>query len=147
VLRLLRLLRILKLTRFLDSFIVIKNVIKKRRYELLITGFIAFMVITIASTLMYELEHNAQPDKFPDIISAFWWAIATLTTIGYGDVYPITGAGKFIGAVISITGIGLIALPTGILSTSFIEEFRNRREAGKSDARKVCPHCGKPLDE
>jgi voltage-gated potassium channel len=150
VLRLLRLLRILKLSRFLDSFSVIRKVIKKRRYELLITGFIAFILIVVASTLMFEVENEAQPDKFPDIISSFWWAIATLTTIGYGDVFPVTGLGKFISAVVSLIGIGLIALPTGILSTSFIEEFRNINEEEKEkieDKINYCPYCGKKLDD
>ena len=151
-LRLLRLLRIFKLTRFLDSFQIIQTVFKKRKYELIITGFIALLIIIISSTLMFEIEHDAQPDKFPDILSSFWWAIATLTTIGYGDVFPITGVGKFISAVISITGIGLIALPTGILSTSFIEEFRTANEKQKEEEKSeekdsicYCPHCGKNL--
>ena len=151
VLRLLRLLRILKLTRFLDSFRIIKKVIHKRKNELLMTGFIAFVLIVIASTLMFEVERYAQPDKFSDIISTFWWAIATLTTIGYGDVFPITGVGKFISAVVSLIGIGLIALPTGILSTSLIEEFRNKNKEEKQEEKQeepthYCPHCGKKLD-
>lgn len=95
---------------------------------------------------MYEIEHDAQPDKFPNIISSFWWAIATLTTIGYGDVYPITGLGKFLSAAISLIGIGLVALPTGIISSGFMEEFRARNESEEVKYEFVyCPHCGKKL--
>lgn len=148
--RLLRLLRILKLTRFVDSFKLISNVIKNRKYELLITFFIAAMFVVIASCIMFELENEAQPDKFPNILSAFWWSIATLTTIGYGDVYPITALGKCMSTIISIIGIGLIALPTGIISSGFLEEYRNSKQKAADIEKKVadedvCPHCGNAL--
>lgn len=144
LLRLLRLLRVLKLTRFLDSFKMITNVVKGRKYELLITFFVAFMFMVIASTIMFELESKAQPDKFPNIISAFWWSIATLTTVGYGDVYPITGLGKCMSAIVSFIGIGLIALPTGIISSGFLEEYRNSKQIECAD-HETCPHCGKVI--
>lgn len=143
LLRLLRLLRILKLTRFLDSFKLISNVIKSRKYELLITIFVAFMFIIIASTIMFELETKAQPEKFPDFISALWWSVATLTTIGY--VYPITELGRLMSAIISLVGIGLIALPTGIISSGFLEEFRNSKQIKEVDEETKCPHCGEIL--
>lgn len=144
-LRVLRILRILKLTRFLDSFQLITKVMKSRKYELLMTIFVAFMFIVVASTVMFELEREAQPDKFPDIISAFWWAIATLTTIGYGDVYPVTSLGKCVSTVISVIGIGLIALPTGIISSGFLEEYRNQKQKEKIAEELVCPHCGNKI--
>ncbi|MGE5474175.1 MAG: ion transporter [Ignavibacteriales bacterium] len=147
ILRVLRLIRLFKLTHYFDSFRVVKKVFMKRKSELIVTGFIAFTIIFISSVLMYEVEHDAQPDKFIDILSSFWWAIATLTTIGYGDVYPITHIGKFIGALISLVGIGVVALPTGLLSSGFIEEFKNSKDDnGKSEKIQYCPHCGEKLD-
>lgn len=146
--KLLRLLRILKLTRFLDSFKLITSVIKCRKYELLITFFVAFMFVVVASTIMFELEKEAQPEKFSDIISAFWWSIATLTTIGYGDVYPITALGKSMSTIISVIGIGLIALPTGIISSGFLEEYRNSKQKEVIEvSEEICPHCGKVLSK
>jgi voltage-gated potassium channel len=162
-LRLLRLLRILKLSRYIDSFLIIKNVFKQRKHELIMTGFLAFLLIVISSTLMFEIEHDAQPDKFPDILTTFWWAIATLTTIGYGDVYPITGSGKLLSAIISLIGIGFIALPTGIISSSLLDEYRNTKTLNteiaaepiiksneekllnQAEEYKYCPHCGKKI--
>ena len=78
---------------------------------------------------------------------SFWWCIATLTTVGYGDVYPITAAGKCMSAVVSFIGIGLIALPTGIISSGFLEEYRNSKNNGieKADKEEICPHCGKVI--
>lgn len=141
--RLSRLVRILKLTRYLDSLKIITRVFRNRWNELMMTAFITFLILLVASTLMYEIEHSVQPDKFPDVISSFWWAVATLTTIGYGDVYPVTGIGKFLSCVISLLGIGLVALPAGILSSSFIDEFRNHHE--KTPEEISCPHCGKNI--
>lgn len=146
VLRLSRLLRLVKLKRYYDSFSLIERVIKKKKYELLITAFIVFLLLFVSSTLMFEIEHDAQPDKFPNILSACWWAIATLTTIGYGDVYPITALGKFLSAVISLIGIGLVAMPTGIISSGFMEEFKHEdHKAAEESDYTYCPHCGKKL--
>jgi voltage-gated potassium channel len=122
-------------------------VVYKCRHELVITGFFAFLLLMISSILMFEIEHDAQPDKFPNIFSAFWWAIATLTTIGYGDVYPVTDAGRALSAVIALIGIGFIALPTGIVSSGFIEEFRSRNEKPSTEEKYIyCPHCGKKIE-
>jgi voltage-gated potassium channel len=150
ILRLMRLLRLLKLTRHLDSIRLVKTVVYKKKHELFVTAFIVFLLLIISSTLMYEIEHDAQPDKFPNVLSAFWWSIATLTTIGYGDVYPITSLGKVISAMISLIGIGFIALPTGIISSGFIDEFRDaykaKEEKEEEEEYSYCPHCGKILD-
>lgn len=150
VLRLMRLLRLLKLTRHLESIKLLKTVVRKKKYELFVTFFIVFLFLIISSTLMYEIEHDAQPDKFPNVLSAFWWSIATLTTIGYGDVYPITSVGRLLSALISLVGIGFIALPTGIISSGFIDEFRNTSKEEEVSENKeeysYCPHCGKKLD-
>ena len=91
---------------------------------------------------MYYIEGKAQPEQFSNVLASFWWAIATLTTVGYGDVYPITGLGKFVSGFIAILGIGLIALPTGIISAGFMEKI------GKQNTKETnCPHCGKEIDQ
>jgi voltage-gated potassium channel len=86
---------------------------------------------------MYYIEGETQPDEFPNILSAFWWAIATLTTVGYGDVVPVTGLGKFISGIIALLGIGIVALPTGIISAGFKDRLDRKRRSPKK-----CPHCG-----
>ncbi|MFP4555615.1 MAG: ion transporter [Bacteroidales bacterium] len=141
MLRLMRFMRILKINRYNNSLNLIWTVFKEKKAELAITGFITLLILIIASFLMYYIEGQAQPDKFPNIVASFWWAIATLTTVGYGDVYPITGFGKFVSGLIAVLGIGLVALPTGLVSAGFMEKI------GKSDKEsKKCPHCGKEID-
>ena len=155
-----RLVRIFKLNRYNKSLNLVWTVFTEKRMELLNTIFVTMILILISSTLMYNIEHKVQPDKFPDIISTFWWSIATLTTIGYGDVFPVTGWGKLISGVIAVLGIGLVALPTGILSAAFMEEVekKNRKKIKKQlkalekehekEAKKqygFCPHCGEQL--
>ncbi len=143
ILRVLRLTRILKLNRYTKAFKIIGSVFNEKRSELLLTIFVTFILMLISSTIMYNLEHEAQKEAFPDIISTFWWAIATLTTVGYGDVYPITGWGKLISGIIAFLGIGLVALPTGIISAGFFEKVENEKSKNKS--YKFCPHCGKKI--
>ena len=149
ILRLTRLLRLLKVQRYSKSLQLIGIVLKKKKEELIVTVFVTFILMVFASTLMYYLESDVQPDQFPNIISAFWWAIATLTTIGYGDVYPVTGWGRLLSGIIALLGIGLVALPTGILSSGFIEELSRQKskDIEKSEQYKYCPYCGKRIDK
>ena len=105
--------------------------------------FVTFLLLLLASALMYYIETDTQPEAFPNILASFWWAIATLTTVGYGDVYPVTALGKILSGIIALLGIGLVALPTGIISSGFIEGFRGRRSSEKEDI--TCPHCGKRI--
>jgi len=91
---------------------------------------------------MYEVENPGQPEVFSSIPAAMWWGVATLTTVGYGDIYPITVVGKMLGAVIAILGIGIVALPTAIIGAGFVEEMqRNKNE------KFSCPHCGRDIDK
>jgi voltage-gated potassium channel len=136
LLRLFRLLRLLKLNRYNNSLNLIWVVIKEKRAELSMTGFVALLVLIIAAFLMYYVEGDVQPDKFSNVFASFWWAIATLTTVGYGDVYPITVVGKIISGTIAVLGIGIVALPTGIISAGFMFKV------GKKD-KLACSHCGK----
>ncbi|NOY07951.1 MAG: ion transporter [Spirochaetes bacterium] len=149
ILRLTRLLRLLKVQRYSQSLQLIGKVMKKKKEELVVTIFVTFILMVFASTLMFYLESDVQPDQFPNIISTFWWAIATLTTIGYGDVYPVTGWGRLLSGFIAILGIGLVALPTGILSSGFIEELSRQKSKNieKPEQYKYCPYCGKMIDK
>ena len=105
--------------------------------------FVAFILLILSSTLMYYIENEAQPEKFENIGQAMWWSVATLTTVGYGDVYPITGIGKFLSAIIALIGIGFVALPTGIISSAFIERVQKEKEEKKKENEICeCPKCG-----
>ncbi len=142
ILRLFRLLRIFKLGRLSKSMQLIGKVLKDTKSELFVTFFVAFILLILSSTLMYYVENDAQPDKFDNIGDALWWAVATLTTVGYGDVYPITGLGKILSAIIALIGIGFVALPTGILSSAFIERVQAEKRKKKEVDVLKCPKCG-----
>ena len=163
VLRLVRFLRLLKLTRYTRSVMTMGTVVRERRHELLVAVFLTVLLLMVASTLMYYLESQVQPEAFPNILSSMWWAVATLTTIGYGDVFPVTDWGRLLSGIIAILGIGLVALPTAIISSGFVEALaRTKGEGGgpgsadepaatvpvpqPASGGAVCPHCGKPLD-
>ena len=151
-LRIIRLLRVFKISRYNDALSVIGRVFKKKAHQLFSSTLIVFMLMLIASMVMYDMEHAAQPEKFDNAFSAFWWAIATVTTVGYGDLYPITMAGKLIGGVIAFLGIGLVAIPTGIISAGFVEESRKMEKEhaaqkySDAPAPAYCPYCGNKLD-
>jgi voltage-gated potassium channel len=141
ILRLMRFFRIFKINRYNKSLNLIVSVIKEKKSELALTGFVAVLILFVASFLMYYIEGEAQPDKFPNLLSCLWWAVATLTTVGYGDVYPITGIGKILSGTIAVLGIGLVALPTGLVSAGFMEKI------GKKNKNCIkCPHCGKEME-
>jgi len=140
--RLFRIFRAAKAARYVSSLALIGRVFKSKKEELIITSVILLMLLLFASSLMYYIESTAQPDKFTDIPTTMWWAVATLTTVGYGDVYPVTGMGKIIASIVAILGIGFFALPTGILGAGFIEEFQKSK---KKLENYICPHCGKSI--
>jgi voltage-gated potassium channel len=139
ILRLFRLLRIFKLGRYSKSLNTITSVLKSTKSELAITGFVAFILLVFSSTIMYYFENEAQPEKFASIGHSFWWAVATLTTVGYGDVFPITTMGKIMSGIIALIGIGFIALPTGIISSAFVERIQKEK---KKEKNCKCPNCG-----
>lgn len=139
LLRLLRVARVGKLGRYSAAASTLYKVVCQKREELMATLSLVVLVGIVCATLVYYAEHRAQPEAFPDIPHALWWAFVTITTVGYGDVTPITPLGKAIGVVTALLGILMIALPTGVLGAAFLEEV-NR---GKTP--RTCPHCGKPL--
>lgn len=141
-LRLLRIFRMFKMGRYSESLKMFGSVIKAKKEEIVIVLFVILILLIISSSLMYFVENESQPQAFSSIPHAMWWGVATLTTVGYGDVYPVTPMGKFLGAIIAILGIGMFALPTGILASGFIEEIQKRRIK-----RMICPHCGKDINE
>lgn len=145
VLRLLVVLRLFQLGRYHPSFDILATVLSKKRWELFVTAVIGVTLLVIMSTLMYLVEGPMQPDKFGSIPNAMWWGTITLTTVGYGDVYPITALGKVIGGLTAFLGIGFFALPTAILGSGFYEEFQARKREPKEPS--TCPHCGKAIDE
>jgi len=145
-LRLLRLLRLFKLGRYSKSIQMMADVMREKAAEMGVALFVTGILLTIASVLMYYLEHDVQPDQFPNILATFWWAICTLTTVGYGDVFPVTGWGQFVGGIIAILGIGMVALPTGIISSAFVEKMNDAKEVEEAkDPFNFCPHCGERL--
>jgi len=128
IFRLFRILRLLKASRYSKSIRTLGKVVMQKKMELLTTLFVMILLIVAASSFMYYLENPVQPEIFPSIPATMWWGVATLTTVGYGDVYPITIWGKFFAGLIAVLGIGIVALPSGILASGLIEEFQNLKE-------------------
>lgn len=131
ILRLLRLFRLFKLGRYSMAFGLVTSVIKKRKEELVVTLTLLVILLIFASTLMYYIENQPDREGFQSIPETMWWGVATLTTVGYGDVYPITPLGKLLGAVIAILGVGLFALPAGIIAAGFESELSTRKKKKK----------------
>lgn len=128
ILRIFRVFRIMKLNKYSSSLELLFRVLKKEKQNLLITLMMAGILIFMSATIMYYIEGEIQPEHFSSIPATFWWAVNTLTTVGYGDVYPVTAGGRIISSVISILGIGVVAIPTGIISSGFVNELRDRSE-------------------
>ncbi|MBD2042997.1 potassium channel family protein [Microcoleus sp. FACHB-672] len=123
----LRLLRLLKLIRYSASLQTILKVINGKKDELIMTVVAVIILLIFASSIMFLVENEAQPEAFPSISAAMWWAVVTLTTVGYGDIYPVTPVGKLFGAALAFIGIGLFALPAGIIASGFSEEIQKRK--------------------
>lgn len=128
LLRLGRLLRLAKLGRYSSALRTIGEAIAVRRFELIVSLAIASVLLLVSASALYVLEAEHQPDAFGSIPRAMWWSIATLTTVGYGDVVPITPLGRVFAAVTALTGIGLIAMPAGILASAFSDALQRRRD-------------------
>lgn len=174
VLRLLRLLRMLKLVRHSTTFGLLFAVLREERQSISALLFVLLLTVTISGSMMFMIENERQPEVFTSIPVAMWWAIETLTTVGYGDIVPMTATGRVIGGVVSIVGIGTLALFSGLITVGFLDQLRHHRERhGKpqiviaeksiaimqnfavtevSEASQpaatpgVCPHCGAAFD-
>ncbi|MGN8215501.1 MULTISPECIES: ion transporter [Halococcus] len=140
-LRLFRFLRLFKLARYSRSVARFERVVKRKTGDLIVAIAGTSLLLTLASSLMYFVEHDAQPEAFSSIPAALWWGVVTLTTVGYGDVYPVTPLGKLLGATVAVLGTGLVALPASILASGFIAD-----DADTDPGPDQCPHCGHDLD-
>lgn len=151
LLRLMRILRVIKFGRYSLAAQTLTNVLRAKAADLLSLLFLLVIVLLMASTVMFFFEHEAQPHAFSSIPATMWWGIVTLTTIGYGDMAPVTVAGRLLGSVIAVVGIGMFALPAGLLGAAFVEELGKARLARAHDrpnvdtTAKPCPHCGQPM--
>ena len=135
--------RAARLTRYSPVIQTMGAAIGSRKKELFTVVAVLAVLLVLAASLMFFAEREAQPDKFASIPAAMWWSIITLTTVGYGDVAPVTVPGRVIAGFIAILGIGVFALPAGILGSSFLAQI----ERSGQDRTKVCPHCGEEIHE
>jgi voltage-gated potassium channel len=140
VLRILRLFRIFKMTRYSSQFKVFTDVLKEKKDELVISAVLILILLVLSASLMYFVEQPHQPEVFSSIPATMWWAVVTLSTVGYGNVLPVTPFGKVLAGVVAVLGISLFALPAGIIASGFIEQVQRKRRKGD-----YCPHCGKPI--
>lgn len=140
IFRLMVLFRLFKIARYLHALKIFKRVLVDRKEQLVLSFLFILFILVIISFIMFYAEHDAQPDHFSSIPATMWWGIATITTVGYGDMVPVTALGKFLGGLFAIAGVGLLALPAGILSSGFYEMMH-------TNALKKCPHCGKEIHE
>lgn len=139
-LRLFRLFRLFKANRYVKSLNRVISVLRKKSSELVSSIAVVLILMIISATIMFYFEHDAQPDAFTSMFDALWWSIATLTTVGYGDIYPVTAIGKLFAGIIALLGIGIVAIPTGIIASGFTEAVTQEEAV-------VCPHCGKVIEK
>lgn len=158
--RVFRLTRVAKLGRYLGALQSIKRVIRLSASRLVAAVVLCLTVMLLSAIVIYTVESTVQPQQFPNVLASLWWAVMTLTTVGYGDVYPVTAVGRFCAGVISLVGIGIIAIPTGIIAAGFttvmpkeekeeieeIEKEIEEEEKGEEEIKpSYCPYCGKKL--
>lgn len=141
--RIMRLARLIKLSRYMLGLQSIARVFVKRRQEIVAAFMILALLAVASSVLMYDVEHSAQPDRFDSVLTGLYWAMTTITTTGYGDLVPITPLGRLIGFVVMVLAIGAVAIPAGIFSAGFMEEFRTERHGHRPHRH----HGGAPSGE
>ena len=129
--RVARILRLFRINSYYDQLNVITEVLSSKRQQLMASVFIILILMMGSSLCMYSVEHDAQPEVFQNAFSGIWWSVSTLLTVGYGDIYPITTAGKILGILISFLGVGMVAIPTGIISAGFVEQYQKLKTAGQ----------------
>ena len=132
MLRVVRIFHLFRLNSHYDSFSVIRTVLNEKKNQILSSLFIIFIVIMASSLLMYNVENKVQPESFENAFSGLWWSVSTILTIGYGDIYPVTILGKILGVLISFLGVFAVALPTGIISAGFVEQYQEMKAAERS---------------
>jgi voltage-gated potassium channel len=152
----LRLTVILKLVRYSDALQTMIRIFSAKRKPLGMALYMVLFLLVITSTMMYYFEHPAQPGVFTSVPESMWWGVETLTTLGYGDIVPVTAMGKVLGGITALLGIAMFAIPAGILASGFYEEYnltlrKEKRETVSEDdpgaqQGSVCPTCGRPLE-
>lgn len=123
MIRIVRIFRLFRINYYYDSLGVIAEVLKGKKQQLISSVFIILVLMLASSLCMYSLEHEAQPEVFSNAFSGIWWSASTLLTVGYGDIYPITMMGKVFGIIITFLGVGMVAIPTGIISAGFVDQY------------------------
>ncbi len=128
--RVARILRLFRINSYYDQLNVITEVLVSKKQQLMASVFIILILMMASSLCMYSVEHDAQPEVFQNAFSGIWWSVSTLLTVGYGDIYPITITGKILGILISFLGVGMVAIPTGIISAGFVEQYQKLKTVG-----------------
>lgn len=147
MIRIVRIFRLFRINYYFDSLSVIAAVLRNRKQQLMSSVFIISVLMLAASLCMYSIEHEAQPEVFNNAFSGIWWAASTLLTVGYGDIYPITTLGKIFGIFITCLGVGVVAIPTGIISAGFVEQYAEMKKAVHVGTEKDMQFIKIPLKE
>ena len=151
LLRVVRIFRLFRLNSYYDSFNVITTVLKDKKNQILSSLFIIVVMILFSSLGIYSVEHDVQPDVYKNAFSGIWWCVNTIFTVGFGDIYPITILGQILSIIIVVLGAGIIAIPTGIISAGFVENYQSMQKAeARVKAKKIptllmddpCPYSG-----
>jgi voltage-gated potassium channel len=140
--RLFRMMRVFRFGGFRQVIKMLKRVFKAKARELVLTFAIALIIIVFSAFVIYFTEHGSQPENFPSIPASLWWSVITLTTVGYGDIYPVTILGRIFASIVALLGVAIIFVPAGIISSGMLNEITSKNKKNKS-----CPHCGKPIEE
>ncbi|WP_026835421.1 ion transporter [Eubacterium xylanophilum] len=127
--RVIRIFRLFKINAQYDAFNVIVDVLKEKKNQIISSMCMIAILLLASSMCMYSIEHEAQPENFKNAFSGLWWSVSTMLTVGYGDIYPVTIAGKFMAIVISFLGVGMVAIPTGIISAGFVEQYTKSKNS------------------
>lgn len=143
--RIIRLVRLIKLSRYMRGLRSIARVFRKRRQEIVAAFMVLALLTVTASVLMYEIEHPVQPDRFDSVFTGMYWAMTTITSTGYGDLVPLTAAGRFVGFCTMLLSIGVVGIPAGIFSAGFVSEFRAQDAHDRRRAR--CEDAGRAADD
>lgn len=151
--RLIRVFRVLKLFTFINEGTLLLESIRRSMTKIIVYFLFVVVLVCIIGTLMFMVEHDQEGTQFTDIPTSIYWAIVTLTTVGYGDITPLTGFGRFLSAIVMILGYTIIAIPTGIVSANIIDETKKKGRDGrcprcnqKTDLKaNYCKHCGERL--
>lgn len=135
MLRVVRIFHLFRINAYYDSFNVITSVLNEKKNQIISSVFIVFILMMCSSLCMYSAEHEAQPDIFNNAFSGMWWSISTILTVGYGDIYPITVLGRIMAIIIALLGVGVVAIPTGIISAGFVEHYTKIQQKCQQDLR------------